>query len=101
MMESVNKILSNTRVNGEYHTHVSMINPVGTFQINRNIMEAFWDSYCTAVKEDEKCCFGIAEKLQVHFPILVDFDLTADNVSYMGDDLLDLVLLRRAGFAAG
>lgn len=75
MMESVNKILTNTRVNGEYHTHVSMINPVGTFQINRNSMEAFWDSYCTAVKEDEKCCFGIAEKLQVHFPILVDFDL--------------------------
>lgn len=74
-MESVSKILTNTRVNGEYHTHVSMINPVGTFQINRNTMEAFWDSYCTSVKEDEKCCFGIAEKLQVHFPILVDFDL--------------------------
>lgn len=28
-----------------------------------------------------------------------DFDLTADQVSYMGDDLLDLVLLRRVGFA--
>lgn len=75
-MESVNKILSNTRVNGEYHTHVSMINPVGTFQINRNCMENFWNSYCNAVSdEDEKCCFGIAEKLQIHFPILVDFDL--------------------------
>jgi P4 family phage/plasmid primase-like protien len=74
-MESVNKILINTRVNGEYHTHVSMINPVGTFQISRNNMESFWDSYCTAIKEDEKCCFGIAEKLQAHFPILVDFDL--------------------------
>lgn len=74
-MESVSKILTNTRVNGEYHTHVSMINPVGTFQINRNTMEAFWDSYCTSIKEDEKCNFGIAEKLQVHFPILVDFDL--------------------------
>jgi P4 family phage/plasmid primase-like protien len=75
-MESVNKILSNTRVNGEYHTHVSMINPLGTFQINRNCMESFWDSYCNVVSdEDMKCCFGIAEKLQIHFPILVDFDL--------------------------
>lgn len=74
-MESVNNILINTRVNGEYHTHVSMINPVGTFQINRNTMEAFWNSYCTSIKDDEKYCFGIAEKLQAHFPILVDFDL--------------------------
>ena len=75
-MDSVNTILSNTRVFGEYHTHVSMINPLGTFQINRNTMEQFWESYCTSIKEDEeKCCLGIAEKLQVHFPILVDFDL--------------------------
>jgi P4 family phage/plasmid primase-like protien len=74
-MESVNKILNNTRVNGQYHTHVSMMNPVGTFQINRNYMEAFWESYCTSIKDDEKSCFGIAEKLQAHFPILVDFDI--------------------------
>jgi P4 family phage/plasmid primase-like protien len=81
-MESVNNILTNTRVNGEYHTHVSMINPLGTFQINRNYMESFWDSYCTAIKDDEKNCFGIAEKLQAHFPILVDFDL---KLSYTED----------------
>lgn len=74
-MESVNKILSNTRVFGEYHTHVSMINPIGSFQINRSCMEEFWESYCTAIKEDEKCCLGIGEKVQVHLPILVDFDL--------------------------
>jgi P4 family phage/plasmid primase-like protien len=74
-MESVNKILSNARVYGDYHTHVSMINPMGTFQINRSMMENFWESYCTSIKEEEKISFGIAEKLQVHFPILVDFDL--------------------------
>lgn len=74
-MESVIKILNNTRVNGQYHTHVSMMNPLGTFQINRNYMETFWESYCTSIKEDEKSCFGIAEKLQAHFPILVDFDI--------------------------
>ncbi len=74
-MENVNRILSNTRVLGEYHTHVSMINPLGTFQITRNMMEPFWESYCDAVQNDEKCCLGIAEKLQVHFPVLVDFDL--------------------------
>ena len=74
-MDKVTQILSNTKVYGEYHTHVSMINPMGTFQISRESMEAFWDNYCDAIQTEEKSCFGIAEKLQVHFPILVDFDL--------------------------
>lgn len=74
-MEKVTQILSNTKVYGEYHTHVSMINPLGTFQISRETMEPFWENYCDAIQNDEKCCLGIAEKLQVHFPILVDFDL--------------------------
>jgi hypothetical protein len=52
-----------------------MINPTGSFQINRSIMESFWESYCTAIKEEEKISFGIAEKIQVHFPVLVDFDI--------------------------
>ena len=74
-MEKVAQILANTKVYGEYHTHVSMINPMGTFQISRETMESFWDNYCDAIQNEEKCCFGIAEKLQVHFPVLVDFDL--------------------------
>lgn len=42
---------------------------------------------------------GNKDKSVAFDQILDDFDLTADQVSYMGDDLLDLVLLRRAGFA--
>jgi 3-deoxy-D-manno-octulosonate 8-phosphate phosphatase (KDO 8-P phosphatase) len=43
---------------------------------------------------------GNNDKAPAFDKILHEFDLTADQVSYMGDDLLDLVLLRRAGFAA-
>ncbi len=32
--------------------------------------------------------------------ILLDFDLAPEHICFMGDDLLDLVLLRRVGFAA-
>lgn len=42
---------------------------------------------------------GNKDKSVAFNQILDDFDLTADQVSYMGDDLLDLVLFRRAGFA--
>ena len=42
---------------------------------------------------------GNKDKSLAFDQILDDFNVTADQVSYMGDDLLDLVLLRRVGFA--
>ena len=54
-MDSVHKILENTRVNGDYHTHVSMIQPMGKFQISREKMDHFWNIYCNDIeKENEK-----------------------------------------------
>jgi P4 family phage/plasmid primase-like protien len=75
-MNSVHEILNNTRVFGDFHTHVSMIQPMGKFNISRNAIEEFWDKYCEAVYEDdEKISYGIAEKLQTYIPILVDIDI--------------------------
>ena len=63
-MDSVSDILGNTKVHGDYHTHVSMIQPLGKFQISRSNMENFWEKYCADVEDtdddDEK------ERHQLH-----------------------------------
>lgn len=81
-MDSVSDILGNTKVHGDYHTHVSMIQPLGKFQISRSNMENFWEKYCADVedtdedeKNDEKISYGIAEKIQTYLPVLVDIDI--------------------------
>ena len=43
---------------------------------------------------------GAANKLTGYEQILTDHGLTDDQVGYMGDDLQDLPVLRRAGFSA-
>lgn len=43
---------------------------------------------------------GAANKLTAYEQILADQGLTDDQVGYMGDDLQDLPVLRRAGFSA-
>lgn len=43
---------------------------------------------------------GAADKLIGYEQILADHGLTDDQVGYMGDDLQDLPVLRRAGFSA-
>ncbi len=48
----------------------------------------------------DACFQGNNDKAPAFDNILTEFGLSAKQVSYMGDDLLDLVLLRRAGFAA-
>jgi len=75
-MDSVLDILENTKVHGDYHTHVSMVQPLGKYNISRNNMEIFWEKYCTDLHEhEEKAVFGIAEKPQTYLPVLVDIDI--------------------------
>ena len=38
-MDSILEILENTKVNGDYHTHVSMVKPMGKFQINKIVKQ--------------------------------------------------------------
>lgn len=85
-MDSVRDILANTKVFGDYHTHVSMIQPLGKFQISRDNIEKFWNIYCADIYEmfsgsDEKrdndpaYFYGVAEKVQTYLPVLVDVDI--------------------------
>lgn len=73
---TLSDILNHSRTMGNYHTHVSMVHPKGSFNIHRKIIEQFWDAYCTALsEEEEKFVFGIAEKLSLCIPVLVDVDI--------------------------
>jgi 3-deoxy-D-manno-octulosonate 8-phosphate phosphatase (KDO 8-P phosphatase) len=42
---------------------------------------------------------GVSSKLATYTKILGDLSLTDDQVAYMGDDVVDLAVLNRAGFA--
>jgi len=43
---------------------------------------------------------SVRDKLGLFYKILKDFDLKAEEVAFMGDDLNDLPLLKEAGFSA-
>jgi hypothetical protein len=52
MNPTVEQILRDNYVDGVFHTHVSMLQPRGKFQFNREKLELFWDVYCTKIKND-------------------------------------------------
>ena len=72
---TVEQILRENYVDGVFHTHVSMLQPRGKFQFNREKLEDFWDVYCNKILEDENAIVGVAEKPQHYLPVLADIDL--------------------------
>jgi 3-deoxy-D-manno-octulosonate 8-phosphate phosphatase (KDO 8-P phosphatase) len=44
--------------------------------------------------------FGVQDKLKIFEKILADEGLKPDQVAYMGDELMDIPVLERAGFSA-
>ena len=75
MNPSVEQILRENYVDGVFHTHVSMLQPRGKFQFNREKLESFWDVYCEKIIENEDAIVGVAEKPQHYMPVLADVDL--------------------------
>ncbi len=75
MNPSIEKILRQHYVDGMFHTHVSMVQPKGKFQFNRQGLEQFWDVYCKRISDDNGAIVGIAEKPHHYVPILSDVDL--------------------------
>ncbi len=61
------------------------------------------DSPATAIRAEqlgiEHVMLGHTKKLPVFESLLADTGLAADQIAYIGDDLLDLPLVRRAGFS--
>lgn len=75
MFSKLFKILNNNQTDAVFHSHVSMINPKGRYQLNRQSIEAFWQEYCDIIQNTVDPPLGIAEKSQHYLPILVDLDI--------------------------
>lgn len=98
MFTSVTDILASSRTDGDYHTHVSMIQPLGKFNIHKDRLESFWQHYCTDIMNGNYS-YGIAEKPQAYIPVLGDIDIKiklndhSDSLQrlYTPEDLMLLV----------
>ena len=86
MNPPVEQILRENYVDGVFHTHVSMLQPRGKFQFNREKLEDFWSAYCAKIIDDEDAIVGVAEKPQHYLPVLADIDL---KVKETDDPCLD------------
>ena len=89
MNPSVEDILRVHYVDDAIHTHVSMVQPRGKFQFDRQKLEIFWDIYCRRLIQDKNPILGIAEKPQYYLPVLADIDLKIkdDGAVEFGDHL--------------
>lgn len=75
MDQSLQKILRKYYVDGVFHTHVSLIQPKGRYQFNREGLEEFWEIYSKVLSENKDPIMGIAEKPQPCMPVLADVDI--------------------------
>lgn len=88
MASIINDILTRNYVDTVFHTHVSLIQPRGKFQFNRETLEEFWNAYLDIIPSNP--VLGIAEKAQGDLPILIDIDLKikdTDSVQLVNDKL--------------
>ena len=67
-------ISKNSVGSNDYYTHVSMMDPKGTFIVDAKNMESFWTLYCDMVISGESSV-GLADKAQPCMMVLVDLDL--------------------------
>lgn len=79
MEPTLENILRENYVDGVFHTHVSMIQPRGKYQFNRQSLEEFWKCYCDTLQRNNNPMVGVAEKPQQYLPILVDVDLKVNT----------------------
>lgn len=75
MSTSVEQILRNNYMDGTYHTHVSMLKPLGKFYFSNKTRDAFWDVYSNRIVDNPDALLGVAERAQNELPVIVDIDL--------------------------
>ncbi len=75
MCASVENLLRDNYMDGSYHTHVSMVKPLGKFYFGNKARDEFWDIYSKKIMESPNTPFGVAERAQNELPVIVDIDL--------------------------
>ena len=79
MDSELKQVIQKYRAESVYHSHISMINPKGKFQLNKQQLENFWEVYMKLVNENPQTISGIAEKPQHYMPVLADVDLKMEQ----------------------
>lgn len=87
MESSIEQLLRDHYVDGVFHTHVSMIQPKGKFQFDRQGLEDFWTEYSNVLETVNNPLIGVAEKPQHYLPVLGDIDIKVREID--GIDLGD------------
>lgn len=75
MNQSIEQILRRHYVDGFFHTHVSMVQPKGKYQFDRQGLEEFWTEYIRVINDEDDPIIGVAEKAQHYLPVLADIDI--------------------------
>jgi P4 family phage/plasmid primase-like protien len=75
MNQTVDQLLRKHYVDTPFNTHVSLIQPKGKFQFNRQGMEEFWTSYCDMIDTSKNPVVGVAERPQKFLSVMADIDL--------------------------
>ena len=95
MSSTIQELLKKHFVDSEdtvWHTHVSMVQPRGKFQFDRNNIDTLWDVYCDNMNSETIPIVGVAEKPHNYTPVLVDIDIKleeTENLQY-GEHLYSL-----------
>jgi P4 family phage/plasmid primase-like protien len=68
-------------VEGVLHTHVSLVEPRGKFQLSRDNREQFMDIYSDLIENDDnnEVIIGIGESPQSYLPVLADIDIAVEE----------------------
>jgi len=69
------KLMRDNYAHTSHKTHVSMVQPKGSFQFDRCAIETMWEAYINKFSNDKNAIMGLAEKPQQYMPILVDIDI--------------------------
>ena len=88
--QSINKLLSNHRVTGVHHSHVSMGRIKGCYNFTRQDEEHFWKVYMREIMENPETICGIAEKPRPIIPVVVDVDIKlreTEDTEYDDDEI--------------
>lgn len=82
-----------------WHTHVSQVQPKGSYAFNSVGLESFWHEYCELVSRVANPMIGLAEKPKDYGPVIADIDLKIEqpestNLSepfYTQDQILETI----------
>jgi len=79
---NIKKILKKSRASDIFYSHVSMMEPLGSFTITKKNIESFWEEYSNYILEEKNIASGIAENprgSQEYSQVRCDVDLCVDE----------------------